>query len=680
MNLVSCPRCGAQFDVSSFAPGSKFVCGACQNLLQVPAAPAVAPVVRPVAPVAQPAPAASAPRAPVVRAGPASAPPAPAASEPSAAPAAIAKKPAVDRRRAADAAPSSQAAPEGRAERLRRQRAEAGVAPKKNPLPLLLGAVAGVALVGGGIFWAMGRGGGEGPATAPADGGGSAAAAGAGATKAPEEPEEVPFEKMEGAKRIAFLEQKRKEALRSAEATREVVEWMRSKGLAEDAKGVLEAGHRTFAGDEWINGEMGLVNRAADVKQAAENETILFAVQEQNPDLKFVIGLHERIRKDKSAGWISAEESKRLDEALEALKNEVARAEDPVYQRTKQEWNNVRLNPVFNDLEFAFNGDFRPYVIFAENPGTDEARKEKARQIVKDTGEVLSAVYGEWLSFMKEELELDAPRLEDLKDERFKVFIFKTQESFNEWHTRNKIGHPGPSVAAYYQHGRDRMIIMHLDAFDRHIIRHEATHQIIHFYARHFTQADDDRAAKAAGKPSVRVEFEDHRLDSAFFWFQEGIAEYFGGGPMDLDNAVGCKAGGFIPDRVAFFAVEKGKNGLWPVEDFLFADQSAITARAQVKGGGAGLGDWLKGLMYAQGWTLCHYLLHGDGGKWRPAFLKTMKNELTGYTGKTYLLTSFGLPKRSDDPKVKAFLQEIQAGYVKYFTEHIMGQRKMVLR
>ena len=38
MNLVACPRCGAQIDVSSFAPGSSFVCGACQNTLQVPEA------------------------------------------------------------------------------------------------------------------------------------------------------------------------------------------------------------------------------------------------------------------------------------------------------------------------------------------------------------------------------------------------------------------------------------------------------------------------------------------------------------------------------------------------------------------------------------------------------------------------------------------------------------------
>jgi len=52
-----------------------------------------------------------------------------------------------------------------------------------------------------------------------------------------------------------------------------------------------------------------------------------------------------------------------------------------------------------------------------------------------------------------------------------------------------------------------------------------------------------------------------------------------------------------------------------------------------------------------------------------------MRNELRGITGKVYLLKAFGLVDgsgnalRGSDPKVKAFYEEVQAGYMKYFGE-----------
>jgi hypothetical protein len=59
--------------------------------------------------------------------------------------------------------------------------------------------------------------------------------------------------------------------------------------------------------------------------------------------------------------------------------------------------------------------------------------------------------------------------------------------------------------------------------------------------------------------------------------------------------------------------------------------------------------------------------MHGDGEKWRESFQKVIRNELHGVTGKVYLLEAFGLPRRSDDPKVMAWMKEIEAGYIKHF-------------
>jgi hypothetical protein len=660
MQLVACPRCGAQFDVSAFAPGTKFVCGACKNMLQVPAAAPAAPVVAPVVAPAPPSPAA-APRAP------ARAPSAAAArKEEAPTPEALSRKPAVDRRRAGDAAPA-QAAPSGRAGRLRAQRAAASEGKgRKNPLPLVLGGVGVLALVGVGIAFALG-GKGDGASSATADGGGAEPLApgkgGASAKGEPAKPVEKTWEDLGPSERLALAELKKKEGLASAAAVREAHAWLESKGLAGDAQSFLGTARGKFPEDAWILGKLGLVDRSDDIRKAATDEEVLFAVSAENPDLQMLQTLHDRLRKEKSAGWLSKEDAEKFDRAVASLREQVGRMSDPIYQRTNQEYQNLKNNPAFTGVEFSFEA-FRPYTVFVELPGAE--RRELADRVVKATGTVLSFVYERWLRFMKEDLGLEVPRMEDLNDERFKVFVFKSRESFDAWHTRNGVPTMGPSIAAYYQHGRDRMIVMHLDAFSPGTIMHEGTHQLIHFYARHFCQKDDDARAEKAGEPKEKVQYEDGRLRSGFFWFQEGIAEYFGVEVKEKGKADEWKIGSLQPDRLVFFKMMQGQGKTWSLEDFLFADQGQIYNRAGVKGGGT-MTDEMKGLMYSQGWVLVHYLLHGEGEKWRAPFLKVIRNELSGVTGKPALLQAFGLPNRSDDPKVQAWMKEIEAGYLKHF-------------
>ena len=167
------------------------------------------------------------------------------------------------------------------------------------------------------------------------------------------------------------------------------------------------------------------------------------------------------------------------------------------------------------------------------------------------------------------------------------------------------------------------------------------------------------------GQPKERVEYDDRRLSSAFFWFQEGIAEYFGGAVKDNENEGEWKIGALQKGRMGFFKMMLNAKKSWSVEDFLFADQGQIRTRARGREGGA-MTEELNALMYSQGWTLVHYFLHGENGKWREPFLKVIRNELRGVTGKVYLLEAFGLPSRADDPKVKAWIAEIEKGYLAY--------------
>jgi hypothetical protein len=470
---------------------------------------------------------------------------------------------------------------------------------------------------------------------------------------------------MDAQARTLYVQQKKKDAMRTAEGVKELHGWMVSKGLTEDAATLLKEGRGAFPNDPWLNEQMGLKNRAADIRKAASDDEVLLAVSEDDPDLLYVRELETRISKTPAAAWLSKEDSTKFDLAMVALNDAVTKMSDPVYQRTKQEFDNLRLNPAFIGMNFAFES-FRPYVIFAES--TSAEQKAFAEQVVQKTGESLTFAYGNWTRFMKEDLKLDPPPLEKVNDARLKLFVFRNRESFDQWHSRNQFANPGTSVAAYYSPGGNQFIFMHLNAFDRHVIMHEGTHQLIHFYARYFCEQDDNEIARKDGSPPERVQFEDNRLHSAFFWFQEGIAEYFGGLVKDKDPAQAWMLDDHLRNRAAHFAYMRSQKKHWAVEDFLFADQGQIYARAGVKSGGAG-GDELRGLMYAQGWTMVQYLLHGDGGKWREKFCRMIRNELQGKTGKPYLLEAFGLPKRSDDPKVKAFLEELEKGYTRYADE-----------
>lgn len=662
MNLVACPRCSAQMDVSAFQAGTKFQCGGCGNILEVPAAPAAPPVVKPVAkpvaqpvakPVAKPVPKPAAPRP----AAPA-APPAP----PSPPPAMLQKKPAVDPRRAGGAAPAAPAA--GRAERIRKQRGEGGEPAKKNPLPLVLAAVGGLVLVGGGIAFLMKGRGGDGEkesAKAPTP------ALGPGGGKKAEPPKEKTFEELPKSEQIALVDQKVKDAVKSATATKDSYEWLVAKGFREDAQKALRSGFSAFPTDPWITSTLGLRDRAEDIRAAANDDELTMELPEETPELKYLLGLSDRLKKDgKTGGWLKEDESKELDRSLGVLREMLQAAKDPVEARSRQEYTNIKGGGRFSGMDFAFKS-YRPYVIFAEAPGPD--RMARAEETVDRTGKAVQFIYNKWLSFMKDELKLDPPRLEDLKDDRLKIFVFKSRESFDAWHVRNRERAPEGSIAAYYEPGGDRMIIMHLDAFDPGTIMHEATHQIIHYYARWFCQKEDDEIAKKEGTPVEKVLWEDRRLHSCFFWFQEGIAEYFSGvRPVKGKEWQEWTIGEIQPSRIAQFSHYKAQGKLWPVEDFLYADQGQIVARSRVRGGGA---DWeeLRGLMYAQGWTLVHYFLDGAGGRYRQGFLNLMRNEITGKSGQMYLLEAFGLPKRPSDPKVKEFLQQVEAGYLPYFDE-----------
>ncbi len=641
MSLVPCPGCGSQFDVSTFKPGTSFRCGACNGLVQVPGGGA---------PVAAPVPA-----------------PAPVAAPKAAAP----KAPAVDPRRAGSA-PAKQG-PAGRAERIRQQRAEGET--KKNPLPMVLGGVAVLILVGVGAALAM-KGSGEGAAAGGGTGTQPLGPPTAGeATKGGPEPAkpqtlEDRFDSMSETDRLAAVETLISRAKRNAFDVQKGHDFLTAKGRPEDARRVLDAGRAAFPRDEWIHGKLGIEDLLPEVKKVVDDEEIQFNVSgEQMAELT---GFVDAAKKDRDASFVLPERAAELRRKIEEVKALSRRMDDPVYQRTIQTFNNVKNSPLFTGMDFAFK-DARPYVVFIESPGSDPAAKERADRVADLAGRVLQCTYRNFRTFLKDRLGLDAPPAEELNDHRFKVFMFKSRESWNSWHDRSNLSNPGGFAAAYYQPAPEQYIIMDADHDEVDTVVHEGTHQLVHFYMRHFVQADDDRIADEKKEPREEVRWHDGRTRIPMFWLQEGIAEYFGSAKKVEGSNTEWTLFGLQRQSIPQFKIFQKAGQTIAVRDFLFKDSSELEAWLKANARKVDK-DTLKALMYAQGWTLVHYFMHGEDGKWRPKFCEFLKRLFRGYHDNPDFLDSFGAGKRLNDPKAEELLSAIESGYLKYLDDLVAGR------
>jgi hypothetical protein len=188
-------------------------------------------------------------------------------------------------------------------------------------------------------------------------------------------------------------------------------------------------------------------------------------------------------------------------------------------------------------------------------------------------------------------------------DEVLPVVILKSRESYDEYCLRRHGRRMPPQITGMYEYVGRRIVMYHDPWAPFEVIFHEGAHQLTHHYT--------------CGK----------RGAVHSYWFQEGMGTYFEGfhrrnGEVVLDPKKNCsrlptvrkalKDGSFVPvERL----IKMATDDFWKWFDG-HPDTESRARQAQ--------------LYYAESWALVHFMLHGDGGRHRPAFERYFKCELDG--------------------------------------------------
>jgi hypothetical protein len=619
----ACPKCAAQFDVSNFAPGQKFTCGACGTVVTAgaPSAPAVSRT--PGAP-------AVAGRAPGSR-GPAGSPPGP-------------QYRPLDRSGKSSSRAPAPAEPAGRGGRRGRGReteVSARPARSKSNTPLIAGAVgllvvAGVVAAvvlggkdddgkpdgGGGSSVARTNPGSPGGMGAPNAGGGAAAAV----TK----------------ESLADVEGDYKQ--KSAHSTKELVEFLRRYKSIENER----AKERAKEVAQEIVAVAPPTEKAA-ITEARETLGHLRFANEIPEEITYYNEPFIRAVQDANAQqWFSDKEQ--YDLAMKAWRKTVAHAkrlaEDRVYAALTQEKSRISRDADFKDYKYTTHFA-SPYLIFysskdemsefdlmkmsraerAKELAEMEERRKEWSLVLAEKGKIYSQLYQHFMKTYGEECDLkdlmqpyggrpDYPpsKRSFAEGVPLVIWIFDSREAFDYHH--NKVQKDGASglenVAGYFSPQTGWVYLY--DEADRHFEInknvHEGTHQLQHW----FTRQKNEWAT-------------DFRVPQSFFG--EGFAEYVGS--VQMDEQRNLKFIGVNRPRLRAWQDilkraerDSKKPPIFPLEALVGFEgygQAAEYARDKLNLPAVGLPpDAGLHVFYIQSWALVYFLNDHANQKYRKSF------------------------------------------------------------
>ncbi len=680
MKLAKCPHCGAGLDISAVPPGSAVACGGCGKPFWL--APGVI--------AAPPAPPAGA-RAP--------GPPPP-------------------------------------------HRLRSAPAGTRNPLPLLLGFAAAVAAVVFVLSWVLFAGK-EKAAAPPPKPAGPASTAAPGASPgappvaspaAPGKPR-TPLElraETAGLDVPKYLEMLVARAAESPESAKAAWEELKGLGLDDRAALALAEGRKAFPHDPWLNEKLGLKDRTADIQKAAGDAGMQDRLGDF-PDYQRVVDLSEAVRAKSGSGWLDDAASSRLDGWLKSCGERLAWLQDPVNERTERMVSNLRYDPQFSKLSFGAIV-FRPYTVFVED--AEPERREAVRGAAERAGKALLGGYRNFYDFLVRDLGLgDAQRLEDAKDTRLRVFVFRDRKSLGAWQAEAKETSPMKGGLGCFSTVH-QMILVHAEGDpaaptavagldpDAGVLLHIGFHQLFDWYQRSYCGLAGKAVPEGYGSLSPT-----RNTPDTLFWFQEGSADYFSAARPAAGRDGEWEPGqpdGIHLDRIA---LARSRHQEWKAGDLLFADYGELLDRAERKDWGKRGSEEVRSLIHAHGWSLVHYFMKGDGGKWRPRFLQYARREIRGEHLRAKvddlakdlpglaevlkgdpdladeirgrkdlvvalslllqrtpelarrlrtrdLLDAFGLPKETSDPKVAAWIGEVDAGWRRHVDALLAARAK----
>jgi hypothetical protein len=285
----------------------------------------------------------------------------------------------------------------------------------------------------------------------------------------------------------------------------------------------------------------------------------------------------------------------------------------------------------------------RPYLLAGQ-----ESDVHPPEETSKEVGRVLEALYARFYE------EYGAPCGIKPLEVPVPVWIFQDVGTYEKAHEKNPAFAPlsSKNVGGYYRgaafgitvgEGEDAdvrssgfLYLWNSDDLEGVAI-HEGTHQLIGFNGK-------NRRFGGGESP----------------WFQEGIAEYWAGYEKSYD--VQTKKYRFEIGRLSRRLVDQrwklarsafqsedpeAQFTLRGLLDFSYGDFQSARAASDAERSDP-KASLKVGLVYAQGWALCHFLNRAHDGKYRPGFLKYVREELSGNGGPESFAKCFGLKSEED--------------------------------
>lgn len=205
---------------------------------------------------------------------------------------------------------------------------------------------------------------------------------------------------------------------------------------------------------------------------------------------------------------------------------------------------------------------------------------------------------------------------------RLKLKVYATKEEFIEAVKRAADGSKAWATSGVFV-PLDGTVYTYEGPSMEHVLRHECFHQFAHFVVG-------------------------GHLDT---WVNEGLAEYFAMGRVDPSSGT-LRLGLVAPGRAAQLALAKENNSLMTVDEVL-----NISHRDWHEN----MGTEDAGKQYAQAWALCHFLIHGDGGKYQKYFDEYLRLIDKHLDGTSAFKRAFGEDTRALQEKYAAYIDQLIA-------------------
>ena len=328
---------------------------------------------------------------------------------------------------------------------------------------------------------------------------------------------------------------------------------------------------------------------------------------------------------EKTRIWITREESEALDNdqlykaAVRAV--QTARAIDGKQGESK----------AYHTF-FFFDDDVapRPFLIASQSktPSFAKDRAESTAATVAALRRSTFGLHGEPMRMVNGDREFLVP-----------MFVFGGPDVYDEFRKRSSAeGLPSPfSVAGFFTYNPEFepigwLFVWAEDPKAKHfidVIAHEATHLFQWQYGKSNTPANRRNPAL--------------RSMGSTCWFQEGLAEYWGGGVLREWQGMeiyqpGRLQSGRLAHLMRFLpkkgedpprSMPEGEAGYMPVRQMCRRSYAAYNREFNYRANsGNQVAKEMVGLFYAEGWAFVHFLMHYQGGIYRTHLLRYMVSEL----------------------------------------------------